>query len=455
MSESNNKQGNQEEPRNPEEDIIWLILEACLNVCIIKETREISDNSNAKSKSIEGGKNRVFLLERSSQNNFKYYLGNFSIDKLENCKISDKKEVLVQGVGGDLAKNAKKNLSHTKEKYEIHTGFVNYNHIWDCPSDDKEMLALINPTKNKEQSFRYSISPENNNVNKIGSLKNLKFEIYLNKRCCLCGIEESHNNKLLFCQNDNNFFCANCDKTWHEQKEKKSLNLHLRTSNFKYTLAYFGNCPLAKHYNRPFEYFDVKEKQCFCSRCMDQFLNNQEKNKNIVFIEDYLKVKNVEEDFLNSRINSVCEEINRRLDYAEDVWNKIDKYEKKYLQELEDERIENLKKMNEEGFARQTFLCCIFMEIQRIIKEIDSKIIFIKNQRNNVDVSTFLYMNQIYYLYMQKELISNLDYLCSSNLEFSAKNIITMNDKEDKKYEPLKLEPFVDDNKDDYILNDL
>ena len=229
----------------------------------------------------------------------------------------------------------------------------------------------------------------------------------------------------------------------------------MRTSNFKYTLAYFGNCPSAKHYNRPFEYFDVKEKQCFCSRCMDQFLNNQEKNKNIVFIEEYLKVKNVEEDFLNSRINSVCEEINRRLDYAEDVWNKIDKYEKKYLQELEDERIENLKKMNEEGFARQTFLCCIFMEIQRIIKEIDSKIIFIKNQRNNVDVSTFLYMNQIYYLYMQKELINNLDYLCSSNLEFSAKSILTVNDKEDKKYDLLQLEPFVDDNKDDYILNDL
>jgi len=111
--------------------------------------------------------------------------------------------------------------------------------------------------------------------------------------------------------------------------------------------------------------------------------------------------------------------------------------------------------MYDEGFARQTFLCCIFMEIQRIIKEIDSKIIFIKNQRNNVDVSTFLYMNQIYYLYMQKELISNLDYLCSSNLEFSAKSIITINDKDDKKYEPLKLEPFVDDNKDDYILNDL
>ena len=95
------------------------------------------------------------------------------------------------------------------------------------------------------------------------------------------------------------------------------------------------------------------------------------------------------------------------------------------------------------------------MEIQRIIKEIDSKIIFIKNQRNNVDVSTFLYMNQIYELYMKEELSANLEYLCGTNLDISAKNIITINDKDDKKFEPLKLEPFVDTNKDDYILNDI
>ena len=110
--------------------------------------------------------------------------------------------------------------------------------------------------------------------------------------------------------------------------------------------------------------------------------------------------------------------------------------------------------MYDEGFARQTFLCCIFMEIQRIIKEIDSKIIFIKNQRNNVDVSTFLYMNQIYALYMKKELLTNLEYLCGTNLEISTKTIVTVNDKDEKKYETLKLEPFVDMNKDDYIMND-
>ena len=234
-----------------------------------------------------------------------------------------------------------------------------------------------------------------------------------------------------------------------------SLNLHLRTTNCKYTLTYFGNCTINGHYNKPFQYFDEKTKQCFCVKCMDQFLNNQEKLNSIIFIEDYLKVKSVEEDFLNSRIDAVCEEINRRLAYAEDVWNKIDKYEKEYLTQLEDDKNDNLKKMYDEGFARQTFLCCIFMEIQRIIKEIDSKIIFIKNQRNNVDVSTFLYMNQIYALYMKKELLTNLEYLCGTNLEISTKTIVTVNDKDEKKYETLKLEPFVDMNKDDYIMNEL
>ena len=88
----------------------------------------------------------------------------------------------------------------------------------------------------------------------------------------------------------------------------------------------------------------------------------------------------------------------------------IDQYEKKYCTELEEKRIESIKMMQDEGYARSTFLSCIFMEIQRIIKEIDSKFIFNKNQRNNVDVSTFLYMNDIYLQYMQKELTTNLDF---------------------------------------------
>ena len=45
-------------------------------------------------------------------------------------------------------------------------------------------------------------------------------------------------------------------------------------------------------------------------KCVELFLNNPDKiNKEIIFIEDYLKVKKVDIDFLNSRIDSICEEI--------------------------------------------------------------------------------------------------------------------------------------------------
>ena len=145
-------------------------------------------------------------------------------------------------------------------------------------------------------------------------------------------------------------------------------------------------------------------------KCVESLNSNERIYQDISYIEDYLKIKKSREDLLNSRIDSVCEDIKQRLAYAEGIWEQIDQYEKKYCTELEEKRIESIKMMQDEGYARSTFLSCIFMEIQRIIKEIDSKFIFNKNQRNNVDVSTFLYMNDIYLQYMQKELTTNLDF---------------------------------------------
>ena len=66
-------------------------------------------------------------------------------------------------------------------------------------------------------------------------------------------------------------------------------------------------------------------------------------------------------------------------------WKKIDKYEKEYLQELEDDKNENLKKMYAEGFARQTFLCCIFKELNEIKTELKEEKLKNENLKNIVD----------------------------------------------------------------------
>ena len=179
-----------------------------------------------------------------------------------------------------------------------------------------------------------------------------------------------------------------------------------------------------------------------CVKCVESLNSSDRVANDIKYIDEYLKEKENKEDFMNSRIDAICDEIDSKLKYAEEIWDKIDKYEKNYCDELEKRRKDTIKEMNDEGFARQTFLSCIFMEIQRILKEIDSKIIFNKNERNNVDVSTFLYMNQIYQDYMKNELTSNLDFLSSTNLENFGKPIATINNNDGEIYDPIDLEQF-------------
>ena len=72
--------------------------------------------------------------------------------------------------------------------------------------------------------------------------------------------------------------------------------------------------------------------------------------------------------------------------------------------------------------------------------------------RNNNNKKLKLKFNSKLFI---KSLLSNLEYLCGTNLEISTKTIVTVNDKDEKKYETLKLEPFIDMNKDDYIMNEL
>jgi hypothetical protein len=71
----------------------------------------------------------------------KYYLGNFSIDKLEKEKIPIKND--------------------TRVGYRLYTGYVNWKNTWDI-SDIKENITSstkeINPLKNKSRAFRFNIN---------------------------------------------------------------------------------------------------------------------------------------------------------------------------------------------------------------------------------------------------------------------------------------------------------
>ena len=435
--------------RNSEEEQCRVFLEASLNIGV--PNFSLSDNIIGKgNKLTEGIKNHVFLSNINQQ--FKFYLGNFSLDKLIPYKITNPHDEKSNNYENNI--NLKNNLQNKSNKnnkttiynYSLYYGQANLSKSMDL-SDIKEEINSqtpeINPKINKNNSFKYYIQSNgtSNNI-KLGILKQVNFSIQVPIKCFDCGEEDSPENPLIYCQNDKNFFCLNCDKIWHEKKEKKSLSLHFRSNKYKYTLSYFGTCPLVGHLNKPYKYFDEKNKTCMCVKCVESLNSYERVDNDIRYIDEYLTEKENKEDFMNSRIDAICDEIDERLNYAEEIWDKIDEYEKNYCDELEKRRKEKMKEMTNEGYARQTFLSCIFMEIQRILKEIDSKIIFNKNEKNNVDVSTFLYMNQIFVDYMKKELFSNLDFLISTNLENFGKPIAATNDSNGELFNPIELEQF-------------
>ena len=441
MTEQGKKNFFQNTKRNPEQDQCRVFLESSLNIGI--PNFKLDDTLIGKGNKLgEGIKNRVFLSSLGNSQ-YQFYLGNFNIEQLTPSKVAYSQEENENIKNQDI-KNLKNNK--TIYTYSLNYGQANLTKSFDI-SDIREEINShsieINPFKTKKTSFKYIISANNSTSNnKLSALKHIEFDIIKPNKCCDCGVENSTENPLIFCQNDNCFFCSQCDKNWHEQKEKKALSLHFRTDKFKYTLSYFGNCPLLGHLNKPFLYFDVKNKTCLCVKCVESLNSEDRVEEDISYIEDYLNLKEKKEDFLNSRIDSVCNDIKKRIKFAENIWKEIDDYEKNYYNELEDKRIESIKLMTDEGYARQTFLSCVFMEIQRIIKEIDSKAIFNKNLRNNVDVSTFLYMNQIYLNYMHKELSSNLELLASTNLESFVKPIISLNENNTIEYQKINLEEF-------------
>ena len=440
-----NKKGAQVVKRNTEEEQCLVYLEASLGISVTRFS--LLDTIVGKGNKIgEGLKNRVFITS-SGQQQYRFYLGNFSIDKILPNKSTLDNNPINQSLSPPSEMKINKVSRVVNNSYKFLFGQANLGKSYDLTDIKGEITSStpeINPIKNRDTAFKYLITGSNTSSsnNKLSVLKNVTFEITYPIKCCDCGNEESPSNPMVYCWTDKKFFCINCDKNWHEQKEKRALGSHYRTTKYKYTLTYFGNCQIPGHLNKPFQYFDEKNKTCLCVKCVESLNSNERVNQDISYIEDYLKIKKSKESLLNSKINSVCEDIKQRLVYAEGIWEQIDQYEKQYCVTLEEKRQESTKMMKDEGYSRSTFLSCIFMEIQRIIKEIDSKFIFNKNQRNNVDVSTFLYMNDIYLQYMQKELTANLDFLSSKNLETFVKLIVTLNDSNSIQYPTIEFDEY-------------
>ena len=117
MSDQNKKGGESVPKRNPEEDVTWLFLEASLNMAVAR--LNLHEIQSGKSKALDGVRNKVFLVHSNQQ--YKYYLGNFSIDKLEKEKIANNNDILPSGGQLDL-----KGLDLKKMQIKIQKLLIKY-----------------------------------------------------------------------------------------------------------------------------------------------------------------------------------------------------------------------------------------------------------------------------------------------------------------------------------------
>ena len=115
MNDQNKKGGEQVAIRNPEEDVTWLFLEASLNMGVAH--LKLHEMQTGKNKIIDGVRNKVFLMHSNQQ--YKYYLGNFGIDKLEKEKIVNNNDNLPSGIQ-DIKGLEKKNIKKDKISYKIY-----------------------------------------------------------------------------------------------------------------------------------------------------------------------------------------------------------------------------------------------------------------------------------------------------------------------------------------------
>ena len=151
----------------------------------------------------EGIKNRVFISNPSNQQ-YKFYLGHFSIDKIVPAKSTQDNNLVNPSVA--LSPDIKINKSSrvVNNSYRLLFGQANLAKSFDNTDIKGEITSStseINPFKNKETAFKYLITGSNTSSsnNKLSVLKNVRFDISYPIKCCDCGAEEAPATPIVYC----------------------------------------------------------------------------------------------------------------------------------------------------------------------------------------------------------------------------------------------------------------
>ncbi len=135
---------------------------------------------------------------------------------------------------------------------------------------------------------------------------------------------------------------------------------------------------------------------------------------------------------LTNRIKEMLIYIDEEMEKRNNSTKEISKLYKNAVQEINERLAKAQEELDNEILFRSTYLASVSVEIQRIITEIDTKIVFLKNQYSNADMSTYIAMSNMFSKYMKEELLPNLDLLCNINFEQITTNLFSVEKKENE-----------------------
>ena len=192
-----NKKGAQVVKRNTEEEQCLVYLEASLGISVTRFS--LLDTIVGKGNKIgEGLKNRVFITS-SGQQQYRFYLGNFSIDKILPNKSTLDNNPINQSLSPPSEMKINKVSRVVNNSYKFLFGQANLGKSYDLTDIKGEITSStpeINPIKNRDTAFKYLITGSNTSSsnNKLSVFKNVTFDITYPIKCCDCGNEESPSN---------------------------------------------------------------------------------------------------------------------------------------------------------------------------------------------------------------------------------------------------------------------
>jgi hypothetical protein len=90
----------------------------------------------------------------------------------------------------------------------------------------------------------------------------------------------------------------------------------------------------------------------------------------------------------------------------------------------------SLDDFQHEILSRCSYLASISVELQRLITEIDTKIMFLKSIYSNTDNATFIALTNVFNEYMKNDVIRNLEMMINIIIEGITQNIFRIEKKD-------------------------